>query len=40
VSKRVKESEFSAALLVVDNFLLQQLNYLANKETLIAQDNL
>jgi hypothetical protein len=40
VSKRVKESEFVAALLVVAKCLLQQLDHLANQDTLRAQYSL
>jgi hypothetical protein len=40
VSKRMKEDEFVAALLVVAKNLLQQLYYLANQDSLMAQHSL
>jgi hypothetical protein len=40
VSKRVKESEFAAALLALDKSLLQQLDHLASQDALRAQYSL
>jgi hypothetical protein len=40
VNKRMKEDDFAAALLAVAKILLQQLDHLANEDSLRAQDSL